>query len=507
MKYKILFIIALAAFSFSSCNKSVEPEEIPELIVKQEAEVVLSSTNAETSIEIVTNQNNCIAIAQHDWLVVTVVDKVLNLKAYNNPEPKDRTTVVRVMAGGLIRSFSVRQSQASATLDLGFYPQRLDQWGGHVSIDIVSNLSDWEARSDAGWIKLTPNHKDAVLDIEVSENTDRADREAVVEVSVGEITKTFKVSQDGIVYFICPFVKFGMDPQDLMEFEKNRKSKLVESPRYTFLDGVYRFRTISPIFPEILYNWIGRSSEIREAVLPIVLPEGRQLDDALKAELLDFLQRQNGGEPLVNLGNVYFVDKLWTDIEFIRTKEGKDALKFTFVPEQKKLSEHLVVKHLPFSSDFEIDKTTREDVGVWMDSYGGVLDDMRSFGSVMHYVSTKKFKKKDNSELIINAHHRFIFSGITKKLNYSEHYDALFLSYGYLPEGAKSLEFFLTMEFRKLLADNGYIFVSKSSSISKTTFTYHNPTQKIKLTINPYTGNRYESGNNMAAMMKFDRIK
>lgn len=508
MKHKILSIIVSSAFVFSSCNKTVEPEEAPELTVKQETEVVLASTNAEKSIELVTNQNNCTAIAQHDWLVVTVAGKVLKLKAYDNPDPQDRTTRVQVMAGGLVRSFSVRQSSASTTLDLGFNPRRLDQWGGRVSIDIVSNLDDWQAHSEEEWIKLIPNHKDDILDIEVSENTDRAEREAVVEVKVGELTKTFKVTQDGIIYFISPFIKFRMEPEELIEFEKNRKSKLIESPRYQFLDGVYRFRTISPIFPEILYNWIGRSSEIREAVLPIVLPEGEMLNETLKAELMDFFQKENGNEPLVDLGNVYFAGKLWADIEFIQTKDGKDALKLTFVPEQKPLSEHLVAKRLPFSSDFEIAKTTQADVRTWMESYGGVLDTVKSFGSVMHYVSTKKFKKKDDSELAINTHHRFSFSAITKKLSHSEHYDGLFLSYGYLPETAKSLEFFLTIEFRKLLAANGYAFVSKSSNISSTTFIYHNQTKNIKLTINPYANNRHEAGqDNKATMMKFDRIK
>lgn len=493
MKYNILLILVLVLSLHTSCKKDAV-EVTPELIIRQEGELLLPYKGAHKNVEIVTNQDKLVGIAQDAWLSIKVKGKILELKASDNTSPLERGTKVQVIAGGVVRSFSVRQASAMGTLELGFPPHKLDQYGGLVTIDVSSNTDDWKASTEADWVTLTPNYKDGILAINVAENTARTGRSAVIDVTTSGITKSFEVSQEGIVYYLVPMTVYAVDINELMEFEGNRKSALIASPTSKYLDGYYRFQTRSPIFRDILYKWNGRFGIISEAV--ILLPEDKPLTDELKADMMNFFRKANGDDPMIDLGNVYFAQKLWTDIRFGKWKD-REAVILSFVPRQEKLPEDLVPKRLTFAPSFELDKTSPEEVDAYMKTFSGKIDAEKSSDVIKHYISNKKITQKDGTQLTFDIHHRFTFGAETKTLDKVENNDPVMGSYAYLPDYAKGVDFFLTAEFRKLLHDEGYVFESRTASIFVTKFVYNNASRKVKLLIYPRTDNKYVSKEKM----------
>lgn len=467
MKHYIIGLLTLGVVALGSCDKQEIPQpDAPELVVAQTETLSLPSSPIDHRIAVNTNlsADKWTVLSRESWLRAQADGQNIHLLATENLTTTARKAIVQVSGGGLMKSFEVVQAATSTKLDIGFAPEAIDQWGGKLSIDVVSNMDNWTASTQADWITLKPNHRDGLLSIEVSEHKGRNERRATIEVQDTQagITKTFEVVQKGIIYFMLPCMDYELSGEDLITYERTRRSKLIKGPSYSI--PTYQFTTVSPAFNQIDYeiNYMGDRKVSR---IKMYLANPNILDGAEKTSFFDFL-KQKGFEELHE--EIYYSDKNGTEIE-LKLGEAKPYVLCTYFPTQERHDP--AISKLPLDVS-EFGKTTPEEVDAWQKDNGGEVDAQRTIGnSVKVYQSHELIGPKQ-----VKINHTHVYRFRFNKLNSTEHTDPVLFRYLYLAGN----KIFLTREFRALLYRSGYVYHS-SNLRGNIRFTYRNPQTKVEL--------------------------
>lgn len=467
--YFISFIIALLGLGLISCQREQDPQFSPELSVSQQETLTLPASEISHRISVLTNlaPGQWSVLSQSSWLKVNIENNGILLSAAANEAPQRRHTTVQVIGGGLKHTFEVVQSAASTTLEVGFAPEAIDQWGGELRVDVNSNVDSWIARSDADWIELTPNYRDGVVSIKVSEHTERTDRIATVEVidQATSIIKTFEVVQKGIIYYMLPCSDPELSDDELVAYELGRRSKLKKSPSY--FDQTYKFTTVSPAFSEIHYtiDYLGDKSILKSQM---ILSSPSILDEKGKTEFFTFLKEQ-GFEELHT--GIFFSEKHSIEVELKLDESQPYVLCTHYLTED---SPQPSVSQLPLEVSV-FGKTTPAEVDEWNKANSGKIDTHLSIGN-----SRRAYRVIEGDENRMNVITR-IYNFRYGLLESTIHTDQNIIRYLYYVIVKSGTKFFLTKEFRKVIYREG--FKLHTANQSTNSYVFRNPETKIEMAV------------------------
>ena len=146
-----------------------------------------------------------VADAAKDWISVVgtkglMTDKVgINVKANDGASTREGTLTIKSTVG----EATVTVTQAgSEKLTLDVESLEFDMNGGSGEIVVTSNM-DWAASSDASWCNVSPSggSGNGKLKVTVESYKVEGTRSAAVTVKAGDIVRTVRIEQDGVVPF------------------------------------------------------------------------------------------------------------------------------------------------------------------------------------------------------------------------------------------------------------------------------------------------------------------
>lgn len=474
MNVKAILAVALLCLLGYSCQRDViEPEAITLKVEKSEGKVVLSAEGTEVNLGVSTNSPDWTAMAEDAWLEVVQGEKQITLKAQRNTSMASRSTSVQVLAGGLSRRIAVEQSSGVASVDLGFAPRAVDQWGGTLRIDLSSNADTWEATTEADWITLERDTQEQQLVVSVAEHTERRKRVATIEVraSEGAEPKTIEVRQDGIRYWLLPILDKGQTMDNIQTKEMARRHKLAGPPPNSWaFEKVYKFETISPAFPRLEYI-LNRTNDY--LFCKAILKDVATLEGDEYKEFVEFLVANK----FEDKGNqVFWSEELRTEAEVV-LEAVEPFVKYTYYPVDP--NDYPTTKHYPFQG-MKLGSSTPEDVDTYQKSIGGVLDDKRSTASRKVYLHQSASKP-------VVYDYTFTTDNKLSKLIYT---DGLIGRYIYLGTSVV----YLNNSFRGMIHGEGFKYHSRDAYTSYIKDTYRNYKTSTDMVVEVVGTNAYVGG-------------
>lgn len=245
-------LLMLGLLTLASCQKDDALEE-PSLSLS-EVSLNLPKASSEKNITVTTNQAEWTAMANVNWLDLTVSGTTLIVKAAENITTTERKGKIMVMAGGVGRAIEVAQAATDVTIVT--IPDKLtvDQFGGNFQFDVNANTDEWTVTTDADWITVTAKQFKHEVVVSVSENEDREERVAKLILAGGKTVKEFTITQSGIMYFILPYLGFYESAFAVRDFEYARRSEVITLPNEFNNNRLWEYETKSPIFNIVQYN-------------------------------------------------------------------------------------------------------------------------------------------------------------------------------------------------------------------------------------------------------------
>lgn len=198
-----------AGVAFSACGGDDDgPAPGPSKPEGGSATITVSATNIETNhvaqdIPVQINVSADWSIASNaDWITVSTRGGLANqnydvlLKLTENRDADARTGTVTVKSGKSTQEITVKQNPTTV-LSLDSPKLTASAAASTLSVVVTSN-ADWTCSSSAAWCKPQPTRGqkgETTVNIEVAENTTKADREATVTFDCGGNETTLTVSQ------------------------------------------------------------------------------------------------------------------------------------------------------------------------------------------------------------------------------------------------------------------------------------------------------------------------
>lgn len=204
MKNIALALLLLGVFA-SGCT-TTEPDLGPVVLNLSETLLDLKSGGTRVAITVESNYGFTIRLNEGDgeWLSLVEHDSGRNetevtVTVQPNYTASFRTASVSFTSRDQERVLTV--SQGVSTLELSAPALAFDYAGGTDHITVASSISDWsvEVLSGGEWCKAVRTG-DGAITVRTTPNTSSEVREATVRVSVGEIDRTFAVTQDILVF-------------------------------------------------------------------------------------------------------------------------------------------------------------------------------------------------------------------------------------------------------------------------------------------------------------------
>lgn len=433
MKYKLqqLFIATAGLLlTLSGCKK--EEQDVKYLEVSQ-SKIETTSEAKEFTVEVKSAVSNWEAMPEAPWLQTYAQNNNLRIVVEANTTVFDRSAKVKVFASGIMREIEL--SQSGVPVDVSLLPDSLvvDQFGGSFHFYVSANISDWTVSSDADWIQATPNYTKHRVDLSIDETELRIPRNAVISVlRNGEVVASYKVKQEGIATFILPFTRFLSNPQEVQSFEKKRHSHLYKVPDGFVNASTWGYATRSPLFPFVDYTF--SNNQYVEAKLYPVADE--LLGPEYRPKVIEFLESKGF---LFDFGLIYVHPDLNIEATIVPAKGTTKAhIYFRYLPEQP--------EGMPEFSEFpygflEVRPGDEEKIREYEAAHGGVFDETKSTAN----------------DLYFNAQSPWVYRGYFLKDRQTVQ---VFDDYRYAFFYHKNTPY-LTREFRKLLAQEGFVLVTK----------------------------------------------
>ena len=460
MKKILLFFAVLSAVIISSCqNEDNTTLEISEVSLD------LPKVASDNTVKISTDADAWSAFATAEWITTKSNGDELVVSVMENTTAKERSGKVVVIAGEMSQTIEIHQ--AASDVSIVTLPDKLniDQWGGKFQFDVNSNIKDWTISSDADWVKLTPKQFKSEVVIEVSENTDRAERIATLTLTAGSTNQKFIVNQSGIMFFIFPHLEFGCDAFAIKSFETARKSELISQPDGLFNADKWTYQTKSAAFSVVRY-------EVKANGLTKVIMFTATKDFGT-TELVNYkaFLKDNG---YVDKGNNLFTNEEKSTDATIIMEAADPQVIFTYKPKQPQA--------YPTFSSFPYGLTnfnsTEADVKTYETANGGTFNATKS---VIDPKEDSNFLFFDVKDTEMEGRAYFVANADPKHLSETTQYYKV-LSKGFYQANG---QYYVTKEFADLLAKEGFIF----KGMSKTWFVYENAAKGITMaaTVAKYT--------------------
>lgn len=196
-----------------------------------------------------------------DWLHITRTTRGISLQAERNTTGAFRHTTVGIVSGNLMRKLEVSQQPAaqgegSGSIIVEDKEVSVDQWGGIITIPVISDSPDWDIMLSEDWLTAVANPRKKTIVLTVPEAIDREKRSAniLIQDRVGGGSVIVTLTQDGQLYFLQPILEFGATMTDLESKEAERRSTLTDRPGSSWSNADrLKFRTISPLFTRVEY--------------------------------------------------------------------------------------------------------------------------------------------------------------------------------------------------------------------------------------------------------------
>lgn len=470
MKIKAILALAVSVLLLGACqhDQSGDPTlqgVTLELALPADGQLTLPATAIDQTIALKSGGADWRVFSTDPWLVASREGDAIRLKATSNTSQIARRATIEVVAVGATRSFVVEQQAAGAELTLGLVPDELDQFGGERRIDVNSNFDTWLVSTEAEWITVERDLVQKQIVLNIAENKARQPREATVEVRQAEGAEplTFKVSQQGIVYWILPILDRTLKPEQLEELEDKRKSILQGVPPTYVMERIFQFTTTSPAIVRLDYSYTRRGDAIHtKAILadPSVVADGEAYDD-----FRAFMQA-NGFEEVS--AKFFRNDATRTEMQVVIGK-SESFLHFCTFPENT--DPQATIIRWPWEDGkltFLISTIAQTDA--YQASIGGVKDSKYTTTRRLVYRHTEAGLEKS-----LTYTYNLSWSNRVNNLVFTEP------NYRRIVYFDEAMIFF-TEPFRTMLRDNGYIFYSRDG-LKTFSYVYRKASPKVELLI------------------------
>lgn len=257
MKTKLNYLLWLLAFiplAFTACD---DDETIIEdtTIQPSVASVSFTKDGGDQSITITTNATQWVATSpvEGTWLTLTVNGNQLGVKAAANTGSADRKSFILINAGNAAAKIEVMQSAGDVALFLTPEEVAFDKAGGEKRIDVVGTNDFKLEKEGADW--LTFNYTDGADFFTVSAPAydGNEPRTGKVILTAGTTLKELTVTQTGEDLVLLPLFAKEAGMLDVMRFEEARGSKVMTMPDVLFNPNQFFYVTTNPNFPQIAY--------------------------------------------------------------------------------------------------------------------------------------------------------------------------------------------------------------------------------------------------------------
>ncbi|WP_081964236.1 BACON domain-containing protein [Porphyromonas macacae] len=368
----LLMLLSLMLFS---CHK----EEEHMLVVSPDSQVTFTSGKSEAKLTVTTNAGSWEAISNVEWLRAVKSGNELILLADSNSEVQPRIAQVTVISGTLAEILQVKQEGAAASISIeGKEELRIERYGGKVSLYVQTNAPEWEVLSDVSWIKVSKPSYGNEITLDISENETGEERQTELTMKAGNVTKMFKVSQDGPMRFIMPFFEWGANIREIDKLEKGRHSKLVDTPKPPSfgIDDTpfYTYNTESTVFPYVRYTTMRYSAEF----VYVATMVAKEKDIFSDAGYLEFLKENGFVKQFSGKGGVLYLNKE-KRVKVLLTKDAAQTPLAVFMPVPEETEPYPTLDRFIYGlTDFN--KAKADDVRNWEEKNGGEYSD--KFSSV-----------------------------------------------------------------------------------------------------------------------------
>ncbi|MDO4770633.1 BACON domain-containing protein [Porphyromonas sp.] len=477
MKYYIIAILVALSLCITSCrDEQVSPSrQKTELVVSQQETLTLPAEATEHRVSVQTNVQEWTCFSKSSWLQAKASGREIVLSVSANTEAQYRETTVQIVAADQVYNFNVKQHGTAITLALSNQPDIIDQWGAEILVDVNTNVETWTAESSESWVEVTPKHRDDQLLIKVIANDSRYKRNATVTVTetTSGIKKEFQLVQRGMVYFILPFTGYESSKGELINFETNRNSNLVQTP--TEYNPVYKFETVSPIFRTILYT-----VDIDETIMrsQVFFDTKKMTTDQEKAEFYGYLSDEGFNH---EGDNIYYSTKHQSEAEL-----KANHMLYTYYPLEKVATQP--IDGLPLENT-EINSTTPDEIKAYQKNLGREYID--SLSKEDRRLVFRSFDG-DKEEL-----HVYYFSSVSGKLIEAIHFYENMPRYMYTADNQKT---YFTRELRKAIRKDKFTFNYYSDT--KLRYSYLSPDRKTEMLVEQVKHPYPEKGQTPKKMVK-----
>ncbi len=341
---------------FGSCTPENDIEEAT-LTLSESGTITFTKEASEKVITIETNQPQIIANSNAPWLSTKIEGNQLTIKAEENQTLRERKGTVLVSVGRAQQSLKIIQSQSGLVIQV--YPETLKstQWGGKFSVDVLANSNTWTASTDADWLKVEALPSARSMNIEIYENTEVESRTAKIKLSLqnGSEDQEFMVTQEGIMFYIMPFMDFEDGSRSSIKlFEQRRRSlQTYEKAEAGWLD----FTTQSPAFPDVSYT-IYHQNALIHAQLSASSKE--MLEGEHLRKIVEML-RENGFTEEQTTDRVYYNPTKRVLCEIKPDYGSTPHILFTYKPQQPKSHPTFTAFPYPFGTEPNVDRDVTFD--------------------------------------------------------------------------------------------------------------------------------------------------
>lgn len=194
-----LLILGMALLSCIACNKEYVTET-PLSPIFSSATAEVSAAEGSYTFESASSLEGMSAVSDQSWCVPSVTDKGVTVTYTQNGDNGSRKAVISVKDGGgnpSVATLALIQDRASIALgDAGNDVVALKASAVPVNVPVDCAVK-WTASSSADWLSFSQEGN--MLVVTPTQNPTGSVRKAKVVLSVGSLSKTFSVEQEGAV--------------------------------------------------------------------------------------------------------------------------------------------------------------------------------------------------------------------------------------------------------------------------------------------------------------------
>ena len=466
--YLLLWLFTIVPLAFVSCNDDDDMEEAT--LEVSANDVNFTKAGGEQTVTITTNQEKWIASSplESSWLTLTQNGDQLILKADPNNAGTDQKGYVLINAGGASAKISVMQSAGDVILNLSMETVNIAKKGGEQRIDIVSNQNFKVEVDDAAKTWLSTNYMEGsnYFTLSVGVYKEIGTRTGKIYVTAGTVIKEVTVAQKGNDLILLPLIAKETTINEIVTFETERGSVMTQLPDGLFNQDTYMFGTDNKDFPQVLYQMTTKNYSVAATATTNkdLFNDAATVDEYMKA----------AGFEVTTSGSQYTHPEFPYTISITETKE-KDGyiIQSTYVPKQNKDYPTFTVLPMKVQMDWtgfvdlDLKGKSIAEVKEAEAGLGGTLNaELTDEASYFYWFDSSK-KDHDDNSIVGRA---YWFNTTEEVAADSPHfgllhsaralYDKIELAF-WTDEGSGLS--YLTKEFSKLLADEGFTYLMTNS--------------------------------------------